>query len=50
VDRRGASVLKEIFPFEVKPIDVGFKYLGSSLNQTTIQWQTGVGLRKKLKK
>jgi len=36
------SLLKEVIPFEVKPIDVGFKYLGCFLKpncHTKADWQ-----------
>jgi hypothetical protein len=42
--------IKGILPYEVKSLDVGFKYLGFFINQIVILWLIGVGCRKKIKK
>jgi hypothetical protein len=37
------ALLKEIFPFDVKPIDEGFKYLGCFLKPNSIIGWTRTG-------
>jgi hypothetical protein len=44
------ALLKELFPFEVKPVDVGFKYLGCFLKPNCYTKADWIWLEKKIEK